>query len=349
MQGELYSISKKDLFDLFGRLAGNHRVFVPYTKGERLYFDQFDPDKEELIELGGIRQTEPVKSFLNPSREKVTSGPENDTRPVIVAGVKACDCASLALQDFVFQGGDVVDPFYAGNRQKTTIIACDCTRAKETCFCLAMEGAPYPRKDFDLSLSPVDTYFLVEVASDKGRAIIDGYPMFFKAAPSHGKAMRDAGRTQVEKQVRGYIDGRGTPDTAQVAGTVKKNYNATGFWQDMASTCVECGACNLACPTCHCFLLFDGKDGFGAKRFRIWDACLYNTFARVAGGANPRKHLWERLRNRFDKKFAFFPEVMKYFACTGCGRCIEACAGDIDIREVLKGLVSGKWNKPPHD
>jgi predicted aldo/keto reductase-like oxidoreductase len=69
----------------------------------------------------------------------------------------------------------------------------------------------------------------------------------------------------------------------------------------------------------------------------------------VAGGANPRRHLYERLRNRFDKKFDFFPQALKICACTGCGRCVEACPGDIDIREVLKGLVSGTWQKPPHE
>ena len=349
MQGEYYTISKKDLFDLFGRLAAKYRVFVPYTKGERLYFGAFDPAKEEQIELGGIRQSEPLKSFLSSSRETVVGGAKKDDRPAIIAGVKACDLSSLALQDFVFKSGDVTDPFYARNRDTTVIIGCDCTRAKETCFCLAMEGVPYPRKDFDLNLSPVDTYFLVEVGSGKGQAIIDDFKTFFKNPSSHAKSLRDASRKQVELQARSYIDKRGTPNTTQVKGMVKKNYNETVFWQDMASTCVECGACNLACPTCHCFLLFDEKDNFGAKRFKVWDACLYNTFARVAGGHNPRKHLYERLRNRFDKKFAFFPEVMNYFACTGCGRCIEACAGDIDIREVLKGLVTGKWNKPPHD
>jgi ferredoxin len=102
------------------------------------------------------------------------------------------------------------------------------------------------------------------------------------------------------------------------------------------------------CPTCHCFLLFDEKRAQKAIRGRMWDACLYKSFARVAGGANPRKHLHERMRNRFEKKFDFFPSTIGKFACTGCGRCIDACAGDIDIREVLKGLVNGKWNKPPH-
>jgi L-lactate utilization protein LutB len=30
---------------------------------------------------------------------------------------------------------------------------------------------------------------------------------------------------------------------------------------------------------------------------------------------------------------------MDALACTGCGRCIEACAGKIDLRDVLKELA----------
>lgn len=349
MQTNLYSISRVDLLDLLGRLSADNRVLVPYTKGERIYFGEFDPKKDALIELGGIRQSQPIKSFLNPSREKIIDGSKKDQRPLILAGVKACDLASLLLQDFVFLQGDYEDPFYAENRKKTLIISNDCTYAKETCFCLALEGNTYPTKYFDINLSAIDNSFLVEVGSEKGQKLVNDFKAFFKSPSYHAKGIRDTNRQHVSKQVQDFIAKRGTPGTVEIKGAVKKNYNLTEFWQDQASTCVECGACNLACPTCHCFLLFDEKDRGGAKRFRVWDSCLYSTFARVAGNANPRKHLYERLRNRFDKKFAFFPEVLNYFACTGCGRCIEACAGDIDIREVLKGLVTGKWNKPPHD
>ncbi len=348
MQNNLYSITKKDLFDLLSRLAASSRVVVPYSKGDKLYFDNFDIKKEDAVEFGGIRQTQPLKSFISHAREKVTA-PVKDKRALVIAGVKACDLSSLLLQDFVFQGGDLEDPFYSENRNNTTIIASDCTYSKETCFCTAMEGSPYPRKFYDLSLSAVDNYFLVEVGSAKGQKIVDAFRSFFKNPSSHAVDIRQALRDRVSKQIQAAIDKRGTPNTAALKGVVKKGYNLTEFWQDMASTCVECGACNLACPTCHCFLLFDEQDESGAKRFRAWDACLYSTFARVAGDHNPRKHLYERLRNRFDKKFEFFPEVLNYFACTGCGRCVEACPGDIDIREVLKGLVSGKWSKPPHD
>ena len=75
------------------------------------------------------------------------------------------------------------------------------------------------------------------------------------------------------------------------------------------------------------------------ERLRIWDSCMIKDFARVAGGANPREKLWMRLRNRFEKKFDFFPKVAGEYACTGCGRCIQACPAKIDIRKVLKKLV----------
>lgn len=349
MENKFYTITKKDLFDLFGRLSGTYRVFVPYRYGEKLSFAEFDPAKEELIELGGIRQSQPVKSFINPVREKVINQNKKDPRPLILAGVKGCDLSSLVLQDFVFLEGDVEDPFYADGRKNALLIGHDCTYAAETCFCLAMEGAPYPRERFDLNLSPVEDFFIVEVGSPKGSSIIDSYKMFFKGLKLHEAESRQENRDKVTAQIREFIVRRQTKNTSEIKGAVKSSYNNTQLWQDFSSTCVECGACNLVCPTCHCFLLFDERSKDFAKRYRVWDACLYKTFARVAGGANPRKHLYERLRNRFDKKFDFFPQVLNYFACTGCGRCIEACPGNIDLREVLKGCVSGKWNKPPHD
>jgi Uncharacterized conserved protein containing a ferredoxin-like domain len=349
MPANNYSITKSDLFDLFSRLAEKNRVFVPYRYNDRFSFKKFDPSKEAAVELGGVRQSQPFKSFLNPARENVLKGVNTDATPVIVVGVKACDLSSLILQDHVFLKGDHEDPFYAFHRNNTLIISSDCTYAKETCFCTAMAGRPYPTKDFDLNLSMHDNFFTVEVGSDKGKAVVNSYKTFFKDCKARDLSGRDASREKVSAQIKEFIEKRGTPDTAAISGNVKKNYDNLPLWQDAASTCVECGACNLACPTCHCFLLYDEKTKQDIGRGKVWDACLYKTFAKVAGNHNPRKHLYERMRNRFDKKFAFFPDVLQYFACTGCGRCIEACPGNIDIREVLKGVVTGKWNKPPHD
>ena len=348
MNNKLYLIGKKDLFDLLERLSVTYRIFAPYAKKDKLYFAEFDIKNEADIELGGIKQSQPAKSFFSPPRETVMNGQEKNSKPVMLIGVKSCDLESFDVQDFVFRKGDFEDPFYIKNKDSLFIISHDCTYGAETCFCTAVDGAPYPKKNFDINLSPVGDDFLVETASAKGLSLINEYKMFFKAPPGGAAGERDAKRRVVTEEVNNFITKRGTPDSKSISGAVKKSYDMLDMWKDFSSTCVECGACNFVCPTCHCFLLHDDKKDSESKRTRIWDSCLYKTFARVAGGANPRRHLYERLRNRFDKKFDFFPQVLGKYACTGCGRCIEACAGDIDIREVLKGLVSGKWNKPPH-
>ena len=119
------------------------------------------------------------------------------------------------------------------------------------------------------------------------------------------------------------------------------------MWEDFAADCVECGACNFACCTCHCFLLADGTDsGNDPVRGKQWDSCLLMNFARVAGGANPRRWRSTRLRNRFQKKFNYFPDILDTYACDGCGRCTEVCTGNIDIRAVLKRAVDENESLP---
>ena len=86
-------------------------------------------------------------------------------------------------------------------------------------------------------------------------------------------------------------------------------------------------------------MLTDEKEEDKVVRYRQWDSCMLKDYAGVAGGGNPRPQLWMRLRNRFEKKFDFFPQVAGLQACTGCGRCITACPANIDIRRVLKRLV----------
>jgi ferredoxin len=120
-------------------------------------------------------------------------------------------------------------------------------------------------------------------------------------------------------------------------------------WQEEALRCVECGACIMNCPTCHCFLLFDAKSKNEYLRSRIWDGCQYRNFTRVAGGANALKFREYRLRNRYIKKFEFFYERLNFYACTGCGRCIECCPGKIDLQKIFKRLAQNELAKTSHE
>ena len=71
---------------------------------------------------------------------------------------------------------------------------------------------------------------------------------------------------------------------------------------------------------------------------KMWDSCMRLTYARVAGGENPRKVLGDRLRHRFMHKFSYFLDRYGIDMCVGCGRCVDAEAGEVDIRNVLKKL-----------
>ena len=81
---------------------------------------------------------------------------------------------------------------------------------------------------------------------------------------------------------------------------------------------------------------------------KMWDSCMRAAYAEVAGGANPNKVLGDRIKYRLMHKFVHFPDRYGIDMCVGCGRCIDADAGGMDIRQVLKKLseeVKGKDRK----
>ena len=332
-----YSIDRENFRAFLSKLSKEADVYIPVKKDNHLYYKRYDPAFKGEYTAEEIRPTEPIKSFFTCSREKVDKLPTSHRKQVLV-GVKNCDLTSLAIQDFVFKKSDPPDPFYVKKRENTIIISCDCSALRETCFCTALNIDPYPAKGFDLNLTKIPDGFIVESGSKDGdEMIISSKNLFFKASESqidqkaeNRKSFKDSLSAQTCKAQ--------IPNKESIDGSIKKSFGAVDMWNEFASTCIECGGCNHCCPTCHCFFLSDQSKGTLKARYKSWDACLYNRFAKVAGGASPRRHLYERLRNRFDKKFEFFPNVLNMIACTGCGRCIETCPGKIDIREVLKKM-----------
>jgi len=293
--------------------------------------------------VGDFRPCEPLKSLVFRPREAFGALLEDSKAPAmgkrIVIGAKNCDISALRIHDFVFLQNEPADPYYKEARDNTLLVSADCANPCDVCFCTAVGEQPYPNKGFDINLSVLSQGCLIETGSAQGDAAVAAIPKMLGPASDALVKERDAQREAVTKRVADQAARKGLKSGMDFRKAVK----ATGenaLWEAFARDCVECGACNFTCCTCHCFLLADGFDAQKkASRIRNWDACLYLNFARVAGGANPRKHRAERLYNRFEKKFVFFPEVLKTYACDGCGRCAEACTGKIDIRDVLKKAV----------
>ncbi|NQT28760.1 MAG: 4Fe-4S dicluster domain-containing protein [Candidatus Omnitrophica bacterium] len=339
----MYYISLGNFAVFLNNLKKDYAVYVPVKKGQGRLYQEYDSLGEDVV-IGEVRAIEPLKSFFYRARQVVAEGfseniPGSRDKALAIVGVKACDLKGFKVQDHVFQDQDCPEPFYSKAREENLIISADCTCAIDTCFCLALGLKPHPEEDFDLNLSEVKGGFVVESGSNKGQALISGNSSLFSEAPKEEVEKRDKQRFEVASAVDKNVKANGIPNQDSFEGVIEKNYDAS-IWKDEAKACVECGACNVICPTCHCFLLYDQKDAEKMARLRIWDSCMIKDFARVAGGANPRDRLWMRLRNRFEKKFDFFSKVAGVYACTGCGRCISACPAKIDIRKVLNKLVN---------
>lgn len=338
-------ITRENLARLLDILKKDYRVFVPVKKDDQRFYKEYDALTEDVV-IGEVRAFEPLKAFFTRAREIIAEEfkpdiPHAQDKPFAVVGVKACDLKGFKVQDHVFKDHDYVDPFYVKLREENLIISADCTCAIDTCFCLAVDVKPFPREDFDINLSEIEDGYLVEVGSEKGKGIIEKNLSLFQESSERLVPRRDSIREKVAEEVKKNIKENEVPDQGLLKGVIEKNFESD-IWDDEAKTCVECGACTIICPTCHCFFMYDQKDKDRMTRLRHWDSCMLKHYARVAGGENPREKLWMRLRNRFEKKFDFFPKVAEVYACTGCGRCISACPAKIDIREVLKRLVKGK-------
>lgn len=339
---DCYFINRSNLDRLIKSLSKMYKIYAPRISGERRYFAEVDNGLEGVI-LSEYRTVDPIKDFYVPARSKVAAyfsqkEPSEHKRPIAIIGAKSCDLASFKVMDYVYNQEPFKDPFYISQREQNLIISTDCTSFGETCFCVAIGIMPYPTEDFDVNLSEIDAGFVVEIGSEKGKKLLKEYAQLFQSVGTYIEK-RDSQRYNLKDVLLTHVKKSAIPPKDSLQSLFKKKFNSE-LWEETAKTCVECGACNMICPACHCFILKDQKAEGAFERLKLWDSCLLLSFAQVAGGANPRKLLAQRLRNRFDKKFNFFPDAIGRFGCTGCGRCSEACPGKIDIRKVLSGLGS---------
>ena len=87
----------------------------------------------------------------------------------------------------------------------------------------------------------------------------------------------------------------------------------------------------MVCPTCVCFDVRDkiALNQLTGERYRRWDSCMFDTFAKVASGENFRPTGTERLKHRLYRKGKYMLERWGELGCVGCGRCVHACLVDI--------------------
>ena len=342
----------KDKVDVWAaRLAEEYSVYFPARIENQVHFHKFNLTGADASAtrppwaLEQIRAVEPVKAFLFAARETVASFPNAEHMPEkqrkqIVIGAKNCDLMPLKVHQKLFLERELVDPFYKQRFAETVIVSADCPKPEPSCLCNLLGLTPYAEAGSDINLSALADGYLVEPLSVVGRDLVFGRDKPFRPATDAEVDERDRLRREAVAALK-EINPR--PWRKDLPEAIEQKRDER-FWREAALDCVECYGCLMVCPTCFCYLLYDqrqkaGEPGAtGFDRVKVWDACYYQGYARIGGGANVRPKMWERFRNRFHCKWMNCTRDWEFHSCSGCGRCSQVCMGKIDIRSVLGAL-----------
>ena len=260
-------------------------------------------------------------------------------------GIKACELSAIAIQDKVFIEGEYSDSNYRALRERSLIVALNCTSPGEHCFCVSMKTGPRASKGYDLAMTEIlngdEHYFVVETGSTKGQDVLKSIPTH-PSEQSHQKMEQQAIDGAVRSMGRVF-------DTKGVQDLLLDNPEHPE-WDAVGARCLTCSNCTLVCPTCFCSTVEDTTDlsGEHTERWRRWNSCFTLDFTKVAGG-NFRTSAKSRYRQWLTHKLAGWHEQFGTSGCVGCGRCITWCPVGIDILaevETIRGETTPRANIP---
>jgi ferredoxin len=249
-------------------------------------------------------------------------------------GVRSCELHAIAVQDRVFLGDRFSDPGYRARREELFIVAVNCGQAGGTCFCVSMNTGPRAQSGFDIALTeviePDQHYFIAESGTEKGAALLRNVP---------NREAQDRDRRKAEEICANTARQMGrTMDTTGIKELLYASYEHPR-WDDVASRCLACANCTMACPTCFCTSVEDVTDltGNHAERWRNWDSCFNGDFSFVHGGS-VRPSIKSRYRQWLIHKLGTWIDQFGSSGCVGCGRCITWCPVAIDITEEVRAI-----------
>jgi ferredoxin len=325
--------TRKDRWDEAVKfLSGKFRIYAPISQWGTSDYQVIDATNATSILYNHPRPSTPLKTFYLPVRENVTS--DEHTPETIILGVPNCDIQAMPLLDTIYMDEVFNDPYYRNKRASTYIIGTDCFEVADHCHCISYGIKPIAGDHCDINLAVLGDGVILKPMSEKGLKLVGLIEQFLE---------EEAPGSQLEQ----WLEDRqhATTDKLKDTNADVPDYASTGqlildsdpkIWDEYAENCVSCGACTASCPTCTCFLLSD-KPGF--EKIRNQDACQYPGFEKVAAGEDPLRELQKRFKNRYLCKYVWKSSRFNEQACTGCGRCIDGCIGNIDKNSLFKDLA----------
>jgi sulfhydrogenase subunit beta (sulfur reductase) len=339
-------LDKEKIDDFIRELSAEYSVYAPGSVGGKTGFKLIESGNE-IDTLSLVTDISPKDIFFPPSEvlfeydKDGIRAAEPSHRPIAVWGMRSCDSRSLVLLDRVFGSAIQLpddkkfqDQYWKDKYDSSLIFGLACNEPLSTCFCNWFGGGPYNRDGMDVSVIDTGDAYLMNPVSEKGFKIIGALSCFADIQEKdEALAVKLASDAETMMNEPFEADGLGERLTALFDEPV---------WDEISAKCINCGACTFSCPTCHCFDVQDEGRSVGGRRVRIWDSCMFPVFTMEASGHNPRALSRERVRQRVMHKYSYYPENYGEILCTGCGRCVMVCPVNLDIREVLRKILTYK-------
>jgi len=336
------SLKKTNLNDWLGYLKKKAKLYAPRKKENLFIFRQVKEAEDVCLEY--IPTILPPKKYYFPQKEKLFkfgSQPFKTAKAIdkfeefILFGVHTCDIAGIQCLDVVFRDAPE-DPNYLNRKDKMTIIGIECLKyCDKYANCTSM-GNHVPRGGYDLMMVDLGEKFIIHINSEKGEKLVTGLD-YIKEATEAEMSLLERAREAKKKIFKEEFIG----PLPKVYDTFDKSF-ASAVWKDVGRRCVACGNCTAVCPTCYCFDTQDELELSLDKglRYRIWNSCQMDDFAKVAGGEDFRKGRDSRQKHRYYRKFKYPVDKFNRYFCTGCGRCTRTCMADISLIETVNSLLA---------
>ncbi len=262
---------------------------------------------------------------------------EVQVSPLAIIGVRPCDISAMLIQDKVFVGDQYVEDRYKARRENLFIVAVNCTRSSDNCFCVSAGGDTKATSNFDIVMTEIENGFIIEAGSSAGQSILEDLSLSL-AADDQIKTANNLVKSAAESQTK-------TLPAKNLRDVLIENMDHP-LWDEIASHCLSCGNCTQVCPTCFCHEERDrpNLDGSGSEHERVWDSCFTKVHSYLHGKP-VRAKTSERYRQWLTHKLGSWFDQFGTSGCVGCGRCITWCPVGIDITEEATAIYRSAKTK----
>lgn len=337
-------ISKDKVSDFIHTLASKYTVVAPMDRGDApAEFRELGAGDTPILD-GGKSMLSP-KDYLLPRYETLvkiersegatkveTPLPEDKAR--VMLGAWLADAQAIRVLDRVFLDRNFVDPYYARRREGLIIVAVIPAEMRWSWFSASVDDVDTWKAGVDAVMYDLGDKFYFEAVSEKGASLIEG------------SFAVDAAEADTAKKNELWAAFKNTGVLPFAGKSLYENLAWDDpVWAEIGQKCIACGMCSYMCPSCTCFDIQDETCGTCVERYRCRDTCQFEDFTLMGHGHNPRNSQLPRSRQRLLHKFRYQHEQFGVVGCTGCGRCVELCPVNVDIRDVLTRTCSEKMEQ----